>query len=205
MVEAVRLARAAGALIIADEVQVGHARTGAHLWGFEGYGYVPDFVTMGKPMGNGYPVGAMVTRSDIIARFSTGTKFYFSTFGGNPVAARAALTVLEVIEDEGLLAHVASVGTSMADRFSDLRRRHDLIADVRNHGTLFGVQIAATPSTPAPRMTELVVNGLRERSVLVGRTGRNDDVLKIRPPLVFSDTEGKLLADALDDTLGALR
>jgi 4-aminobutyrate aminotransferase-like enzyme len=158
---------------------------------------------MGKPMGNGYPVGAVVTRSDIVARFST--KFYFSTFGGNPVATRAALTVLEVIEDEGLLAHVQSVGKSLAGMLSELQRRHALISDVRHHGTLFGVQIAATPSMPAPRATELVVNGLRARGVLVGRTGRNEDVLKIRPPLVFAAAEGKVLVDALDDTLGALQ
>jgi 4-aminobutyrate aminotransferase-like enzyme/Ser/Thr protein kinase RdoA (MazF antagonist) len=203
MIEAVRIARDAGALIVADEVQIGHGRTGAHLWGFDGYGYVPDFVTMGKPMGNGYPVAAMVTRSDIVARFSS--KQYFSTFGGNPVAARAALTVLEVIEDEGLLAHVESVGHSMAGRFSELRRKRPLISDVRHHGMLFGLQITATPSTPAPRGAELVVNGLRARGVLVGRTGRNDDVLKIRPPLVFSDSEAAVLVAALDDTLGELQ
>jgi 4-aminobutyrate aminotransferase-like enzyme/Ser/Thr protein kinase RdoA (MazF antagonist) len=203
IVEAVRLAREAGALIVADEVQVGHGRTGSHLWSFERYGYTPDFITMGKPMGNGYPVAAMVTRSDIVARFRGG-KYYFSTFGGNPVAARAALTVLEVIEDERLLGHVARVGESVRAMLSRLQSKNAAIADVRNHGTLFGVRIAATDATPAPRGAELVVNGLRRRGVLVGRTGRADDVVKIRPPLVFTEQDGVVLVNALEDTLGEL-
>jgi 4-aminobutyrate aminotransferase-like enzyme len=203
IVEAVRLAREAGALIVADEVQIGHGRTGSHMWSFERYGYTPDFITMGKPMGNGYPVAAMVTRSDIVARFRGGN-YYFSTFGGNPVAARAALTVLEVIEDERLLSHVAAVGESVKAMLSGLQSRHAAISDLRSHGTLFGVRIAGTEATPAPRAAELVVNGLRRRGVLVGRTGRADDVVKIRPPLVFTEQDGVVLVDALEDTLGEL-
>ena len=200
LVEAVRIARDAGALIVADEVQIGHGRTGTHLWSFERYGYAPDFVTMGKPMGNGYPVAAMLTRSDIVARFAGG-KYYFSTFGGNPVAARAALTVLEVIEDERLLDHVEDVGASVARMLSELSNRHATISAVRRHGTLVGIQIGGPPTVQGPRAAELVVNGLRSRGVLVGRTGRADDVLKIRPPLVFSHDDATVLVDALDEAL----
>ncbi|MBS1861808.1 MAG: aminotransferase class III-fold pyridoxal phosphate-dependent enzyme [Actinobacteria bacterium] len=203
LVEAVRLARAAGALIVADEVQAGHGRTGSHLWCFERDGYSPDFVTMGKPMGDGYPVAAMITRAEIVERFGRGT-YYFSTFGGNPVAARAALAVLQTIEDEGLVDHVGRVGAKLTGLLGELRGRHPTIRDVRAHGTLVGVQLGATDSVGAATVASLVVEELRRRGVLVGRTGPDYDVLKIRPPLVFDESNAELLADRLDQTLAAL-
>ena len=200
---AVDLARSAGALIVADEVQVGHGRTGSHLWSFERYGYVPDFITMGKPMGNGYPVAAMVTRSDIVARFGEGT-YYFSTFGGNPVAARAALTVLEVIEDDHLIERVSEVGGTLTSQLSALRQDHSLVRDVRGHGTLVGVELAGTDAKSSAEIATLAMNGLRIRGVLVGRTGPKFDILKIRPPMVFTTDHATTLATQLGAVLAEL-
>jgi 4-aminobutyrate aminotransferase-like enzyme len=203
VVEAVRLARAAGALIVADEVQAGHGRTGSHLWSFERYGYEPDFVTMGKPMGNGYPVAAVLTRAEIVARFAAGT-YYFSTFGGNPVAARAALAVLDVIRDEGLVERVGRVGGELTGLLEELRARHPPIRAVRAHGTLVGVELGATEAADSAEVAELSVNEMRRRGVLVGRTGPRFDVLKVRPPLVFASEHAATLAGALDEALSAL-
>jgi 4-aminobutyrate aminotransferase-like enzyme/Ser/Thr protein kinase RdoA (MazF antagonist) len=203
VLDAVRIARAAGALIVADEVQAGHGRTGSHLWSFERYGYVPDFVTMGKPMGNGYPVAAMITRSDIVTRFGEGT-YYFSTFGGNPVAARAALAVLDVIEDEGLVARVGLVGRKVTQLLEELRRRHRSIRAVRSHGTLVGVEMGPIGTADSAAVAVRTMNGLRRRGVLIGRTGPRSDVLKIRPPLVFTSEHALLFAEALDATLTEL-
>lgn len=203
VLDAVRIARAAGALIVADEVQAGHGRTGSHLWSFERYGYDPDFVTMGKPMGNGYPVAAMITRSDIVTRFGEGT-YYFSTFGGNPVAARAALAVLDVIEDEGLIARVGQVGSKLTSLLEELRRRHRSIRAIRSHGTLVGVEMGPIGTADSATVAVRTMNGLRRRGVLIGRTGPRSDVLKIRPPLVFASEHAVLFTEALDATLTEL-
>jgi 4-aminobutyrate aminotransferase-like enzyme/Ser/Thr protein kinase RdoA (MazF antagonist) len=203
VLDAVRIARAAGALIVADEVQAGHGRTGSHLWSFERYGYLPDFVTMGKPMGNGYPVAAMITRSEIVERFGEGT-YYFSTFGGNPVAARAALAVLDVIDDEELIARVGAVGAELTSELEGLRSRHRSIRAIRSHGTLVGVELGPIGSEDSARVAVRTMNGLRSRGVLLGRTGPRSDVLKIRPPLVFAREHAALLCEALDATLSEL-
>ncbi|HEY2716275.1 MAG TPA: aminotransferase class III-fold pyridoxal phosphate-dependent enzyme [Solirubrobacterales bacterium] len=203
VLEAVRIARAAGALIVADEVQAGHGRTGSHLWSFERYGYDPDFVTMGKPMGDGYPVAALITRSEIVSRFGEGT-YYFSTFGGNPVAARAALAVLDVIEDEGLIAQVGRVGAELTQLLGELAGRHPSIREVRSHGTLVGVELGAIGDADSAAVAASTMNGLRRRGVLIGRTGPRSDVLKIRPPLVFASEHAVLFAETLDATLAEL-
>jgi 4-aminobutyrate aminotransferase-like enzyme len=175
---------AAGGLFVADEVQAGHGRTGEHLWSFMHYGITPDIVTLGKPMGNGYPVAAVITRAEIADRFAATTKV-FSTFGGNPVAAQAALAVLDVIEDERLVDHAASVGS----RF--LRLLEQLGAPVRGRGLLIGVELGDA------ELAERVVDKLREGGILIGRTGRDGNVLKIRPPLVFADEHADALVEAL--------
>ena len=174
----------AGGLFVADEVQAGHGRTGEHLWSFERYGIRPDFVTLGKPMGNGYPVAAVVTRAEIVDRFAASGSF-FSTFGGNPVAAQAALAVLDVIEDERLVDHAARVGS----RLLGLLRERGLNA--RGHGLLIGVELETGDAAAA------VVDRLRDDGILIGRTGHAGNVLKIRPPLVFQDEHGDLLVAAL--------
>jgi 4-aminobutyrate aminotransferase-like enzyme len=192
-----RQTHAANGLLVADEVQAGHGRLGDHLWAFARSGIAPDVVTLGKPMGNGYPVAAVITRSEIMDRFAS-TSRLFSTFGGNPVAARAALAVLDVIEDERLIENTARVGSRLLRSLEALRQRHSSIADVRGSGLLIGVELG---SDAAP--TEAVVNRLRDGGILIGRTGRRGNVLKIRPPLVFADEHADALVDALDLALAA--
>lgn len=187
--------RAAGGLVVADEVQAGHGRNGEHLWSFLSYGVQPDFVTMGKPMGNGYPVAALVTRSDLAERFAEETEF-FSTFGGNPVAASAGLAVLDVIDDYRLIDHVARVGARLKSEIERVAAGHPEIVDVRGRGLLIGVEMAD------PRRAGQVVDSMREHGVLIGRTGPHHDTLKIRPPLVFSDEHIPVLIDALVSSLG---
>ena len=182
--------RAAGGLVVADEVQAGHGRIGQHLWSFETFGLEPDFVTMGKPMGNGYPVAALVTRSDLAERFAETTEF-FSTFGGNPVAASAALAVLDVIDDYRLINHAARVGARLKSEIEKATAGHTEIVAVRGRGLLIGVEIAD------PRRAGQVADSMREHGVLIGRTGPRHDTLKIRPPLVFSDDHIPVLVDAL--------
>jgi 4-aminobutyrate aminotransferase-like enzyme len=192
----VRATRDAGGLFVADEVQVGYGRGGEHLWAFAQLGVAPDFVTLGKPMGNGYPVAAVLTRREIVDSFAYGRRL-FSTFGGNPVAAAAALAVLDVIEDERIVPHAQRVGGLLQARLEELRARHPTIADVRGFGLLAGVELAD------PAVAGAVVDRMREAGVLIGRTGPRDDVLKVRPPLVFGDEHVGLLAAALDAALAA--
>jgi 4-aminobutyrate aminotransferase-like enzyme/Ser/Thr protein kinase RdoA (MazF antagonist) len=194
--------RNAGGLFVADEVQSGFGRTGKHLWSFQGSDVVPDFVTLGKPMGNGHPVAAMVTRADIAERLAAKTDI-FSTFGGNPVACRAALAVLEVIETEGLQHRACEVGAHLRSLLEGLSRTHDCIGDVRGAGLMIGLELMSSrdPLTPAPELAAAVMNRMRAKGVLVGSTGRDDNVLKIRPPLVFSRDDAEQVADALDSSL----
>ncbi len=188
-----RVTREAGGLFVADEVQVGYGRGGEHLWTFAQLGLEPDVVTLGKPMGNGYPVAAVVTRRDLVERFAF-ARTVFSTFGGNPVAAQAALAVLDVIEDERLVAHAKRVGELLHARVASLG--HPAIRDVRSLGLLVGVEL------DEPARARGVVEALRRDGVLVGRTGPRDDVLKIRPPLVFAERHVDILVAALERALG---
>ncbi len=140
-------------LIIGDEVQYGLGRSGSHFWGFERRGYVPDIVTLGKPVGNGYPLGVVITRRAILERFQKQTGF-FSTFGGNPVAAAAGLAVLEVLEQEQLMANALSTGTHFRERLTELARSHAGLGEVRGHGLLLGVEVLEADGTPAPRLAK---------------------------------------------------
>jgi 4-aminobutyrate aminotransferase-like enzyme len=151
-------------------------------------------VTLGKPMGNGYPVAAVLTRREIVEGFPFARRI-FSTFGGNPVAAQAALAVLDVIRDERLIPHVKRVGELLHRRIGELQDRHAAIVEVRSLGLLIGVQL------DSPGRASAVVDAMRDRGVLIGRTGPNNDVLKIRPPLVFDDDHAGVLVAALDDAL----
>jgi 4-aminobutyrate aminotransferase-like enzyme/Ser/Thr protein kinase RdoA (MazF antagonist) len=177
--------RAADGLVIADEVQAGHGRTGTHLWSFAQYGIAPDVVTLGKPMGNGYPVAAVIARQELFDRLKEETEV-FSTFGGNPVAASAALAVLDVIEDERLVENAARVGEELNAALRGLG-----IGEVRGRGLLVGAEVES------PEGAEDVVNRMRDAGVLINRTGPRGDVLKIRPPLVFTAEYVDLLVDAL--------
>ncbi|MEO5986956.1 MAG: aminotransferase class III-fold pyridoxal phosphate-dependent enzyme, partial [Candidatus Limnocylindria bacterium] len=189
-------ARDAGALFIADEVQSGFGRTGDGLWGFTAWGTTPDIVTLGKPMGNGHPIAAVVTRADIADRFAAETTF-FSTFGGNPVACAAALAVLDVIADEGLIERSASVGDWLRGQVRALAARHPVIDDVRGRGLMTGVELIGDRN-PAAR----VKDDMAELDVLIGTAGRIGNVLKIRPPLCISREEAGRIVEALDEALG---
>ena len=185
---------AAGGLVVADEVQAGHGRTGRHLWSFQRFGLRPDVVTLGKPMGNGYPVAALITRTDLAERFAATTEF-FSTFGGNPVAAAAAVCVLDVIADYRLVDHAARVGQTFQAALAELVDGHPDVAAVRGTGLLIGIEMRS-----AERAGQ-VVDRMREAGVLIGRTGPAANVLKIRPPLVFADEHIPVFTAALAASL----
>jgi 4-aminobutyrate aminotransferase-like enzyme/Ser/Thr protein kinase RdoA (MazF antagonist) len=184
---------AAGGLYVADEVQAGHGRCGPELWSFARHGIAPDVVTLGKPMGNGYPVAAVVTRRELAERFPYAGRT-FSTFGGNPVAASAALAVLDVLEDERLPERAAGVGEQLRAAIESLDKAD--VVEVRGRGLLAGVQLSGG------RLAARVSDELREAGVLVGRTGSDGDALKIRPPLAFTDEHAEHLVQALDRALG---
>jgi 4-aminobutyrate aminotransferase-like enzyme/Ser/Thr protein kinase RdoA (MazF antagonist) len=194
--------RRAGGLVVADEVQAGHGRCGSQLWSFAATGLEPDAVTLGKPMGNGHPVAALVTRSELADALMARSEV-FSTFGGNPVSCAAALAVLDVLAGEDLPARADAVGRELRDGLEVLVGHHELVAEVRGRGLLLGVELR-DPGTAAPAAAaaRAVMEGLRRRRVLVGVTGRHSNVLKIRPPLVFDLMHADLLLEELDGVLG---
>lgn len=192
----------AGGLLIADEVQYGFGRPGSHFWGFEMLGATPDIVTLGKPVGNGHPLGVVVTSRDILAAFNADAG-YFSTFGGNPVSCAAALAVLEVLQAEGLQGNAASTGAYLVDCLRGLGEKHDLIGDVRGSGLVIGVELVRDRETrePAARERDTVLDRMRDLGVLVGRTGELGNVIKIRPPMPFGRVHADRLLEALDEAL----
>ncbi|HEX6148566.1 aminotransferase class III-fold pyridoxal phosphate-dependent enzyme [Nocardioides sp.] len=185
-------ARAAGAVVVADEVQAGFGRTGEQLWSFAGAGLSPDVVTLGKPMGNGYPIAAVVTRGSYVEALGKQGEF-FSTFAGSPVAAAAALAVLDVIEDADLVRHAAATGERMRSRLRAATAGCSAVRDVRGRGLLVGVDLAGTPTATV----ESVVDRVREQGVLIGTTGPRSDVLKIRPPLVVTRAQVDRIVDVV--------
>jgi 4-aminobutyrate aminotransferase-like enzyme len=199
--ELVRRTQSAGALFVADEVQSGFGRFGEHMWGFQAFGVVPDIVTLGKPMGNGHPVAAVLTRADVVERFAEVTEF-FSTFGGNPVACAAGLAVLDVLEDEGLPARALETGAELRAALEHTAADDERVAVVRGRGLLGGV-VFVDPATGEPdaASANAVQNGMRERGVLIGTTGRRDNVLKIRPPLAFAPSHVDLAVRVFRETL----
>ena len=199
------LVRAAGGLLIFDEVQSGFGRTGV-MWGQDAIGVVPDIVTMGKPMGNGHPVGGVVARTDLVDAFRQRV-MYFNTFGGNPVSSAAGLAVLSVIRDEHLLDNVRQVGTYLSDGLHQLQQRHPLIGDVRGTGLFFAVELVADAAGKAPAAAQArkLVNWMKDRGVLISRIGPMDNILKIRPPLLFSKQNADTLLNVLDEGLAALK
>jgi 4-aminobutyrate aminotransferase-like enzyme len=194
--------RAAGGVCISDEVQVGFGRLGHRFWGFELGGVVPDIVTMGKPMGNGHPIAALVTTREIADAFDTGMK-YFNTFGGNPVSCAVAGAVLDVIEDEQLQHRALETGQAFHDGLSALMDRHNCIGDVRGEGLYLGVEFVDDRATKAPAadLTSAVCERMLERGVIVYPNGDLGNVLKIKPPMVFSLEDVDRFTDQLDATL----
>ncbi len=201
--EAYGHARRAGAVCVADEVQVGFGRVGSHAWGFETQGVVPDIVTLGKPMGNGHPIGAVVTTPEIAESFANGMEF-FSTFGGNPVSAAVGQAVLDVLASERLQEQAARVGGDLRAALCALGERHRAVGDVRGLGLFLGVELVRDRDrrTPAPGVARYVVERMKDKGILLSTDGPDHDVLKIKPPLPFSSTDAERLVAALDSVLG---
>jgi 4-aminobutyrate aminotransferase-like enzyme len=202
LAEVYRHARGAGALCIADEVQVGFGRLGTHFWGFETQRVVPDIVVLGKPIGNGFPLAAVITTAEIADSFNNGMEF-FSTFGGNPVACAAGLAVLDVLEEEHLQQNAQRIGAHLIESLRSLQTRHALIGDVRGSGLFLGIDLVLDRETrdAAPRQASYVVNRLRDCGVLTGTDGPHHNVIKLRPPLVFSEADADLFVSTLDAIL----
>ena len=184
--------RSAGGVCIADEVQTGYGRIGTHFWAFEKYGVVPDIVVLGKPIGNGHPIGAVITTRAIAESFDNGVEF-FSTFGGNNVSCAIGLKVLEVVQKENLQAHALRTGERLLTGLRDLQKCHDNVVDVRGSGFFLGVELTDDATG--------VVNRMREHGILLGTEGPRHNVLKIRPPMPFSDSDADLFLTVLSQNL----
>lgn len=203
--KAIAAVRKAGGIVISDEVQSGFGRTGGHMWGHQRAGFVPDVVTLGKPMANGHPVGGVVANADTLNAFRKAFR-YFNTFGGNPVSCAAAMAVLDVIKDEKLMENALVVGTYAKDGLKRLSEKHDIIGDVRGSGLFFGAELVLDrhEKTPAPDIATKVINGMRERGILMGKLGIHQCATKIRPPMPFSMANADLMLSTLDDVLSEL-
>jgi 4-aminobutyrate aminotransferase-like enzyme len=195
-------AKRAGSLVIADEVQMGFARSGTHMWGFQEYGVEPDIVTMGKPMGNGHPIAALATRREIAETLQR-TTGYFNTFGGNTVSAVVGNACLDVLQGEDLQGNAARSGAHLHAVLLDLMKRHDLIGYIHGRGLFLGVELVTdretrTPAKPAARW---VRERMKALGVLVTSTGPLGNIIKIRPPLVFNIDDAARCLAALDSAL----
>ncbi len=197
---AVDLIRAEGGIFIADEVQPGFARTGDHFWGFQRHGVVPDMVTMGKPMGNGFPVSGVALRPELVEEFGTNAR-YFNTFGGNPVAAAAGMAVLDVIAEEGLQDNSHQIGAFIKDGLRAIAASQSGIADVRGAGLFLAVELVTEAGAADAARASAAVNHLRENGVLISATGPGANILKIRPPLVLRQAEAERFLDATEAAL----
>jgi 4-aminobutyrate aminotransferase-like enzyme/Ser/Thr protein kinase RdoA (MazF antagonist) len=197
--------RTAGGVTIADEVQVGFGRVGSHFWGFETQGIVPDIVTMGKPMGNGHPLAAVVTTPEIAASFDTGME-YFNTYGGNPVSCAVGTAVLDVIEEEELQAHAAEIGRYLLDNLAALKEAHPLIGDVRGRGLFLGIELVNDRETMAPAAAEAraIVERMKEEGILLSTDGPLHNVIKIKPPLPFNRENADFFAGRLKEVLSVV-
>jgi 4-aminobutyrate aminotransferase-like enzyme/Ser/Thr protein kinase RdoA (MazF antagonist) len=197
--EVYRHVRRAGGVCIADEVQTGYGRIGSHFYAFEKQGAVPDIVVLGKPIGNGHPLSAVITSAEIAAAFDNGMEF-FSTFGGNPVSCAVGETVLRIVQEERLMEHAALVGEKLLNGLNGFRERYPIVGDVRGSGLFLGVELVEDRQTlhPATAAADFIVNRVRELGVLIGTDGPLHNVLKIRPPMPFNNENADFLLDALD-------
>lgn len=204
LAEAIAAVREVGGVYIADEVQPGFGRTGEKMWGFERHGLVPDMVVMGKPMGNGFPMGGVAIKPDLLQAFGSKSG-YFNTFGGNPVAAAAGLAVLDVLKDEGLQENSFETGAYLRSELRIAGSEGDRVGDVRGSGLYIGVEIVKdkTSREPDRKGAETIVNGMRERNILIGIAGRHGNVLKIRPPLCFTREHADIFIEGFRGALVA--
>ena len=197
------MVRDAGGVCIADEVQVGFGRVGSHMWAFETQGVVPDIVTLGKPIGNGHPMAAVITTPEIADAFATGMEF-FSTFGGNPVSCAIGMAVLDVIRDEGLQQNALETGNYLVQQLRDLQQEFELIGDVRGLGLFIGVELVTDRDTlePATRQTADLIEFLKTERIILSCEGPHHNVLKIKPPIVFSRDDADRFLKAIRAGLG---
>ena len=191
--------REAGGVCIADEVQTGYGRIGTHFWAFESYGVIPDIVVLGKPIGNGHPIGAVITTPDIATSFDNGMEF-FSTFGGNTVSCAIGLAVLKVVQEQNLQDHALTVGEQLLNGLRELQRHYEIIGDVRGSGLFLGVELTID-GQPATQEAKRIVNTMRNNGILIGTDGPFNSVLKIRPPMPFSTADATTFLDVLQRVL----
>ncbi|MBO9524183.1 MAG: aminotransferase class III-fold pyridoxal phosphate-dependent enzyme [Nocardioidaceae bacterium] len=195
------LAGEAGAVTVADEIQVGLGRVGSHLWGFELGGVVPDIVTLGKPLGNGHPLAAVVTTPEIARSFANGME-WFNTFGGNPVSAEVGLAVLDVLRDERLQANASDRGRQLKEGLARASAGHPLIGDVRGEGLFLGIELSHEGRAPATAHAGLLKEAIKARGAMVSTDGPDENVIKIKPPMVLSEEDCAWFVDVFEDALG---
>jgi hypothetical protein len=191
--------RAAGGICISDEVQVGLGRVGTHYWGFELQKIIPDIVTIGKPLGNGHPLAAVVTTTEIANIFNNGME-YFNSFGGNPVSSAIGLAVLNVIEQQKLQQNALDVGNYLLSELNLLKEKFEIIGDVRGTGLFIGVELVKDLKTkePASEKAKVITNKMKEMGILLSTDGSHNNVLKIKPPMVFTIENAQLVIDSLE-------
>ena len=206
MRQAFAFVRQAGGLCVADEVQIGFGRVGSHFWGFETQDVVPDIVTLGKPMGNGHPLGAVITTREIADAFANGME-YFNTFGGNPVSCAIGLAVLAVIEEENLRQNAAETGAHFLQELQKLQAKHALIGDVRGMGLYLGIELVTDHHTRTPAAAEAkrISEAMKERGILISVDGPLYNVLKIKPPIVFTRENADQVVENLDAVFKEMR
>ena len=200
--DACQLVRDAGGLCIADEVQIGFGRMGDHYWGFETQGIIPDIVTLGKSMGNGHPISAVVTTREIADRFNNGME-YFNSIGGNPVSCAVGQAVLTVIEEEKLQHNALEVGDSLKSLLTKLKQKYAIIGDVRGNGLFLGIELVKDRKTlePAAAEADHIVNEMKGKGILLSTDGPDHNVIKVKPPMVFSRENALSLVETLDTIL----
>ena len=200
--ESIKKIKDAGGIIIADEVQIGFGRIGESFWGFESEDLIPDIVTMGKSMGNGHPLSALVTTRDISEQFNNGME-YFNSFGGNPVSCAIGHSVLNIIENEELQQNANDVGQYLKSMLNGLKEKFDLIGDVRGKGLFLGLELVRDIESlePAYKEAKYIVNTMKEMGILISVDGPNDNVLKIKPPMIFNRDDALFLIESLDTVL----
>ena len=193
-----------GGLCIADEVQTGFGRTGEHYWGFQNWGVTPDLVTMAKGIGDGVPLAAVTTRPEIAQ--TAAKRVHFNTFGGNPISVTAGMATLEVIDEDNIQENAKVVGAHLKERLLELQQRQPLIGEVRGLGLMVGIELVRDRETkePAPNETADVLEGTKDRGLLLGKGGLYGNVLRIKPPMCLTKDDADFMVDCLDETLSAV-
>ena len=203
--ESFRAVKNAGGLCIVDEVQIGFGRLGSHFWGFEMSSVKPDIITLGKSIGNGHPLSVTITRKDIADMFNNGME-YFNSFGGNPVSCEVGQAVLDVIKDEGLQNNALEVGSYLFQGLLNLKNNYDIIGDVRGRGLFLGVELIkeSNQMIPASEEAKTVINLMRDKNILLSTDGPDNNVIKIKPPLVFNRKNADYLLESFDKVLSEM-